>query len=121
MAPLRLPAIARGHTYSSNSWLLISRNSASAVRIWFSNEQHLPMSTEKAPRRRLTITVSAELHAVLGETAGPRRVSYWLEEAAWRRIRDERDRDLSGIGALVDAEEDLTELGAGPRWSGFGA
>ena len=75
--------------------------------------------TSRSRRHRLTITVSAELFEKLQVVAGPRKMSYWLEDAAWQRIRAERDRDLIGVGALVDAEEDLADLEAQPRWSGL--
>lgn len=70
-------------------------------------------------RHRLTVTVTPELLSVLREVAGPRRISHWLEEAAWQRIRSEQDRDLAGIGALVDADEDLADISQPPRWSGL--
>jgi hypothetical protein len=72
-----------------------------------------------SPRHRLTITVSQELREVLGQIAPPRKMSYWLEEAAWQRIQSDRDSDLDGIGALVDADEDLSDLDGSPRWSGL--
>lgn len=70
-------------------------------------------------RHRLTITVSSELRDMLQVVAGPRRISYWIEEAAWRRIRADQDRDLEGVGQLVDSEEDLADLDASPKWSAF--
>lgn len=70
-------------------------------------------------RHRLTITISTDLFSTLREVAGSRKISSWMEEAAWRRLRAERDRDLIGIGAQVDADEDLADLGGPPRWSGL--
>ena len=71
-------------------------------------------------RHRLTITISRELLEILRVEAGSRRISHWLEEAAWRRLRAERDRDLIGIGTLVETQEDLADLGFSPKWSNLG-
>lgn len=82
-------------------------------------------------RHRLTITVSPELYDALHEVAGPRRFSHWLEQAAWERMERLADRDLVGVGRLVDTAEDRADLGAttapgeddeqpaasAPRWS----
>lgn len=38
-------------------------------------------------RHRLTITVTDSLYEELCELAGPRRISQWMEDAAWRKIR----------------------------------
>ena len=37
-------------------------------------------------RHRLTITVTMPLYEQLCELAGPRGISRWMEDAAWRRI-----------------------------------
>jgi len=37
-------------------------------------------------RHRLTITVTMPLYEQLCELAGPRRISQWMEDAAWRKI-----------------------------------
>jgi len=44
-------------------------------------------------RHRLTITVTDSLYDELCELAGPRRISQWMEDAAWRKIRTLRDGD----------------------------
>ena len=77
-------------------------------------------STTAMARHRLTITVSQELYATLQEVAGPRRFSAWLEEAAWERVARLRDAELSGIGLLVDAEDDRSDLGLPSRSRGRG-
>ena len=74
------------------------------------------MSTTSS-RHRLTISVSSELYETLKVVAGPRKMSDWLEVAAWRRLRADQDRDLIGVGQLVEPEEDLADLGASPQWS----
>ena len=38
-------------------------------------------------RHRLTITITMSLYRELCELAGPRRLSAWMEDAAWRKIR----------------------------------
>ena len=37
-------------------------------------------------RHRLTITVTVSLYEELCELAGRRRISQWMEDAAWRKI-----------------------------------
>lgn len=37
-------------------------------------------------RHRLTITVTMPLYEQLCELAGPRRISQWMEDAAWQKI-----------------------------------
>jgi hypothetical protein len=44
-----------------------------------------------AERHRLTITVSMSLYEQLCQLAGPRRLSQWMEDAAWRKIISTRD------------------------------
>lgn len=40
-----------------------------------------------SPRHRLTITVTDLLYEELCRLAGPRRISEWMEDAAWRKIQ----------------------------------
>ena len=72
-------------------------------------------------RHRLTITVTMPLYEQLCELAGPRRISQWMEEAAWRRIRDMRDGDdrtTSGAGAVPGEAAPAPGLPPPPwRWS----
>jgi hypothetical protein len=88
------------------------------VFIYLCGQYDLKMPTAET-RHRLTITVSAELFSTLRDVAGSRKISSWMEEAAWRRLHAERDLDLVGIGSFVDADEDRADLGASPKWSGL--
>ena len=46
-------------------------------------------------RHRLTITVTVSLYEELCDLAGPRRISEWMEDAAWRKIRARRGEEGS--------------------------
>ena len=46
-----------------------------------------------AERHRLTITITLSLYRELCELAGPRRLSAWMEDAAWRKIRTLGEED----------------------------
>ena len=45
-------------------------------------------------RHRLTITVTMSLYEELCELAGPRRISQWMEDAAWHKIRSSHGGDI---------------------------
>ncbi|MDE0653410.1 MAG: hypothetical protein OXI26_07135 [bacterium] len=45
-------------------------------------------------RHRLTITVTLALYEELCELAGQRRISRWMEDAAWRKIQSLRAEEI---------------------------
>ncbi|MCE2531568.1 MAG: hypothetical protein J4F44_03670 [Acidimicrobiia bacterium] len=72
-------------------------------------------------RHRLTITVTMPLYEQLCELAGPRRISQWMEDAAWRKIRalDGEDAPIaSGADGVRGEPAPAPELPPPPwRWS----
>ncbi|MCY3662091.1 MAG: hypothetical protein OXH28_04585 [bacterium] len=72
-------------------------------------------------RHRLTITVTMPLYEQLCELAGPRRISQWMEDAAWHKIRALRGGGAptaSGAGGLPGDPVPVPELPPPPwRWS----
>lgn len=72
-------------------------------------------------RHRLTITVTMPLYEQLCELAGPRRISQWMEDAAWRKIGEQRGADspnATGAGGVPGVRAPAPELPPPPwRWS----
>lgn len=59
-------------------------------------------------RHRLTITVTMALYEELCVLAGPRRLSQWMEEAAWAKIHS------PAAGMLTESDDDPGEHGVSP-------
>ncbi len=72
-------------------------------------------------RHRLTITITLELYEKLCRLAEPRRMSHWMEDAAWRKIRDLAEGDGPAELPTRSAELDNRPLPGRPiplwRWS----
>jgi Arc/MetJ family transcription regulator len=63
-------------------------------------------------RRRLTISIDADLHDELRRRVDTGSVSAWFEEAARRRLDTEADADLRGCAARIGPDDDLGDLRA---------
>ena len=72
----------------------------------------------------MNVLISARLHETLGELVETGGLSSWLEDAAWRKLKQRQELEMKSAAKLVNYQEDLLDLGIGScggrEWSVFG-